>query len=189
MAKRHDIDWDRIERVYRTGQFSLRELGERFDVAPSTIMRRAKKHDWVQDKSHEVKSRTKAALVAKDHGEPTPEDIEIAVKTNVEVIRKHRALLGRSMSIVEALLERIEDAIEEDGADIVGLSGTLQRVVTTLIRAIPSERQAFGLDEKEAPADETDFGDLSDEDLDERISKLLGKAGALETPARESAQE
>ena len=64
MAGRKDqIDWEAIERDYRIGQLSVREIARRHEVEASTITRKAKKETWARDYSEEVKAKTRAGLV------------------------------------------------------------------------------------------------------------------------------
>jgi hypothetical protein len=149
MAKRKQYDWEAIEREYGLGQKSLRVLSAEFGPAPGTISKRAKKYRWVQDKSAEVRQKTQAALIKEtvgntDGNTPTPEDVERAVKTNVEVVRQHRSLIGRTISLADKLLAEYqgEKKIDPKVDNRVFLS-----ITQGLAKIIPLERQAFNIDE------------------------------------------
>jgi hypothetical protein len=43
MGRRNDIDWDAIERDFRLGQFTLRQLAKKYSVEASSISRKAEK--------------------------------------------------------------------------------------------------------------------------------------------------
>jgi len=45
---RRDIDWPAIERDYRAGLLSLRDLAEKHDCAHSTIANYAGRHGWTR---------------------------------------------------------------------------------------------------------------------------------------------
>jgi hypothetical protein len=146
MAKRGKPDWEAVEKEYRLGMKSVRTLAEQYGCAHTTITRRAKKEGWAQDKSEEVQQRTKAALLAhQERTTPTREDIDVAVKTNVEVVRQHRALVQRTLNLVDRLLT---DAEEEKTLDINKHGNLFRTVSQGLAKVIPLERQAFNLDDK-----------------------------------------
>ena len=90
VAKRNTshLDWELIEKEYRTAQLSVNQLATKYGLACSTITRRAKKEGWIRDLSDEVSTKTRAALLA---GERTDakDVVQAAVTTNVEVIREH----------------------------------------------------------------------------------------------------
>ena len=57
-------DWQAVERDYRTGKFTLRELEHKHGAANSTIARRAAREGWSQDLSAAVRQATNAKLIA-----------------------------------------------------------------------------------------------------------------------------
>ena len=146
MAKRKQYDWEAIEREYGLGQKSLRVLSAEFGPGVSTISERAKRHNWVQDKSEEVKRKTNAALTNTNNNPntPTPEDIERAVKTNVEVVRQHRKLIGRTVAFADKLLAEYEG---EKKIDPKVDNRVFLSITQGLAKIIPLERQAFNIDE------------------------------------------
>lgn len=117
-------DWEAIEREYRLGQKSLRVLSLQFGPDAATISRRARKDGWVQDKSVEVRERTRAALMLSataernaqhNHSTPTQHDIAVAVQTNVELIHKHRSGIGRAMALADKLMAQLQEAADNRG--------------------------------------------------------------------------
>lgn len=123
MARRSDIDWDAIERDYCTGQFTSRELAAKHGVTHVAINGRAKKHGWTQDLSAQVRQRTNAALISGNLPPPAPGKLpekpetamEIAVRSNIEVIRQHRAYISKAHRIVQKLFDCLE--VEVDRRD------------------------------------------------------------------------
>ncbi|MDP2821401.1 MAG: hypothetical protein Q8O52_01800 [Sulfuritalea sp.] len=59
-----DKDPEALERAYRLGLMTMREMRDAFGVATSTILRRAKKGGWTRDLSEQVKLETKARVSA-----------------------------------------------------------------------------------------------------------------------------
>lgn len=144
------LDWDAIEREYRTGHWSIRALGTKHDVSAAAISKRAKRDGWVQDASAEVRERTRAALLIQPKdgkaepevntvnakvntkvNTPTQADIEVAVQTNVQVINRHRKDIGQGQRIVGLMMaeliegiqhrEEVEKVIHEETADDASL--------------------------------------------------------------------
>lgn len=117
-TKRKQYDWDAIEREYALGQKSLRTLSTEFGPTPAGISKHAKAHGWVQDKSDEVKRKTKAALlkevvdVNQAVNAPTREDINRAVETNVRVIREHRKDVRNGRELVQLLSDQLRFAAD-----------------------------------------------------------------------------
>lgn len=124
---RKQIDWEAIEREYRTGHWSIRALGTKHEVSAAAISKRAKRDGWVQDASAEVRERTRAALLIqpKDKEEtpevntvntkvntPTQADIEVAVQTNVQVISRHRKDIGQGQRIVGLMMAELMEGIQ-----------------------------------------------------------------------------
>ena len=113
MEKRKQYDWEAIEREYRLGQKSMRTLAEEFGPNVSNISRRAKKEGWVQDKTDEVRQRTNATLLAQQQrNTPTEDDIETAVRTNVEVITGQRIRIGKGQELIGILFDQLKEAAE-----------------------------------------------------------------------------
>lgn len=63
-AAKLKTDWQAVERDYRTGQYTLRELESKHGVNNTTIMRRAAKEKWPQDLSVAIRQATNAMLIA-----------------------------------------------------------------------------------------------------------------------------
>jgi len=164
------------------GQKSLRILSKEFGPTPAAISKHAKKNGWVRDKSQEVRDKTQAALLTPKVNNmvnaPTPEDIDRAVQTNVQVIKSHRKSIGKSQAIVNLLSTQLEDAASNreeleaeaeaeatkpDGKvdvrkrnrlikaiSLPAHAAVLRDLSTAQKNLIALERQAFNLDDKEA---------------------------------------
>ena len=121
-------DWDAIERDYRTGKFTLRELADKHGVTHTTISRKAEKLQWSKDLSEAIRQATNTKLVQQAvqqqctsaHQNAT-EVVLVAAEVNTQVILGHRAGLKRITGIKTKLLEQIEQAAENmaDLADVI----------------------------------------------------------------------
>lgn len=112
------IDWDLIQREFRLGQKTMKQIASDFGIQTSTISRRAKKEDWVQDKAPEVAARARAVLLmsntekAKANATPTQLEIEAAAEVRISVVLEHRKGLARLRTIKGKLLGQIEQAVD-----------------------------------------------------------------------------
>lgn len=125
---RRRVDWDAVERDYRTTQMTLRELGDKHGVNHSAILRKASKLNWSRDLTSAVKQATNAALIeatiteAVTNGQQTVTNTVLAVAhQNTQVILGHRTGLKRITSIKETLLNQIEQAAQNlpDLAEVI----------------------------------------------------------------------
>lgn len=110
MAEKPTRDWEAIERDYRSGQFTDREIGAKYGLSHGAIQKRAKRDGWQKDLSGAVKAATQARLieaevakvataevakrVAKQVANAIPATVEVvaaAAQVNSEVILRHRA--------------------------------------------------------------------------------------------------
>lgn len=119
VPKKSRIDWDAVERDYRTGKFTLRELAEKHGVSHQAIAKRAKTNSWTQDLGDQIRQATNAKLVANlvdseiaKGGQAVANVVLAAAEINTQVILKHRTGLTRITAIKEKLLNQIEQAVD-----------------------------------------------------------------------------
>lgn len=117
-SKKLRIDWDAVERDYRTGRFTNRELAVKHEVSHTAISKRAKDGEWVQDLSDHIRQATNAKLTqALVSSEVSSEfrkvstAIDLAAEVNAQIVSKHRAGLCRITAIKDKLLDQIEQAV------------------------------------------------------------------------------
>lgn len=170
---RGDADWEAVEREYRAGQLSIREIARNAGVSDTAIRKRASAYGWSRDLSELVREAVRDKLVREnvciDHANDE-EIIETAASRGVEVVRQHRSTLGRLNRIANSLLDAIEARISAANGQldpsspavaasftVLGdketLADAMEKVQRAVTKVIPLERQAFSLDEKQsAPA-------------------------------------
>jgi hypothetical protein len=117
VAKRHKTDWEAVERDYRTGRFTLRELETKYEVNNSTISRRADKHGWTQDLSTAIKQATNAKLIqsivaaeCSTAQQNAADTVLAAAEVNKQVILGHRHGLQELTQVKRTLLDQIQQA-------------------------------------------------------------------------------
>ena len=101
-AEKKPTDWESIERQYRAGVLSIREIGKAHDVSDTAIRKKAKTADWQRDLSAKVAEKVRSDLVRSEVRTANPqterEIVEEAAATVVHVVRSHRTRITRSRS-------------------------------------------------------------------------------------------
>lgn len=126
--QRRRVDWDAVQRDYRTDTLTLRELAVKHGANHATIARRAEREGWKKDLTEAIRQATNTRLIAEtvqqkcDSAQQNATDaVLVAAEVNTQVILKHRAGLGRLTAIKEKLLSQIEQAAEQmpDLAEVI----------------------------------------------------------------------
>jgi hypothetical protein len=115
------VDWATVEREYRLGQLSLRDLAKAHGCHETAIRRRARKYGWTRDLKHRVQEAVRDTLYRGDaHGEAKglvesdAEDdalmIQAAAQRGAEVVRQHREILDKGKSLVNMLMDELQEA-------------------------------------------------------------------------------
>lgn len=156
------VDWEAVERDFRTGKFSNVELADKHKLDAATLSRKIKadrKDDpsrWQKDLTEVVRQATNAVLMAdlvKSEVKEGQDQVNLTVKAAAEigaqVIRQHRAKLAevtagadQAKAKVLELLDSVADIRE--AATAMGAIESWARITKTVVE---KERQAFGLEE------------------------------------------
>lgn len=158
---RKRVDWEAVERDYRTGQFTLRELEKKHGPAFATISQRAKREGWTQDLQEAVRQATSAKLIEslvtqESHKatQGTTQAVQAAAEVNKQVILGHRQQAANSRAAMETALAKVL-SLADNVADIRE-AGALAAAVESLSRTsklvIEIERKAFDIDTAEPGA-------------------------------------
>ena len=163
-STRVKADWDAIERAYRTGKYSLRELQARHGADNTLISRKAKKEGWTHDLSLAIKQATNARLTEALVNTEVCESLQkvstviaAAADENVSIIMGHRAQLADLAQAVDAAKASVL-LLGSEVKDIREAAVFMQAVcnlATATKTLIEQERKAYNLDsEPERPQDE-----------------------------------
>lgn len=113
-SQENQIDWELIEKEFRLGQSTLRQLAASHQVQPSAISRKSKKENWIQDKREAVKLLSDAQLLvsnthkATEKATPTAIDIELAATVRTNIVLSHRSDAQRARVLTMSLLGELE---------------------------------------------------------------------------------
>ena len=116
-APRSRVDWEAIERDYRTGRLTLRELESKHGRSASQICRRARAEGWTQDLRDLVRQATSAAMIRDIAAEATTsaqqsttQTVLAAAEVIKQVIVKHRQEVAAARVMTTNLMSELEAA-------------------------------------------------------------------------------
>ena len=181
-AKPARTDWEAIERDYRAGILSIREIAKSQGVSDTAIRKKATALGWERDLSQKVAEKVRTELVRAEFASANPqterEIVETAAATVVQVVRSHRKRITKQTELVDLLTEQLtsvaenradieeaiydETALDENGkrratmmraVSLPTHASTIVNLTNALKTLIGLERQAFNIkDESETPA-------------------------------------
>lgn len=133
---RPSIDWEAVERDYRTGSFTDRELGIKHGCSHTAVQKHAREGGWAKDLAGAVKAATEsklleaevakgasaevAARVARQVAKELPAATEVVsamATVNSEVILRHRADAREARNVAMGLLAELS-AVSRNGEAI-----------------------------------------------------------------------
>lgn len=149
-------DWEAIEREYRAGQLSVREIGRQYDVTEGAIRKKAKAGQWERALAAKVSAAVREKLVradgTQDQRASNTSIVETASQRGFDVVTSHRRDLTQLHGLKRILASRLSDhlqGIPPDGpclGDKESPGDLLEKLSRITARLIPLERQAFNLD-------------------------------------------
>lgn len=136
MAEQKPVtDWERIERDYRAGVKTLRQIGEENGVSHVAINKRAKRDGWSRDLSAKIHAKadelvTKASVTKTVTAEQRVTEREL-VDANAQAITAvrlgHRRDIQRSRGIVMSMLAELEAACSAEHVAMLEQLGDVMR--------------------------------------------------------------
>lgn len=110
-------DWEAIERAYRAGLLSVREIAAAHGVSHTAINKRAKAKSWDRDLKAKIQAKADAlvskAEVSKQVSMETEATERVVVEANAKVIADiriaHRTDIGRYRNLANKLLDELEE--------------------------------------------------------------------------------
>ena len=138
-------DWDAIQREYRAGQLSIKELARQHKLSDTAIHKRAKAKGWTRDLSGAVRTRVRESLVYEVRAnliagsKPSNADIiDEAAAIGVAVVRSHRRDIDALRQAAAGLLGELGAPTQrdEDGVLVVVPLIHRSRVIADLSSAM-----------------------------------------------------
>ncbi|MEX5322366.1 hypothetical protein WCE04_23880 [Pseudomonas shirazica] len=116
-------DWEAIERAYRAGVLSVREIAAAHEVSHTAINKRAKRDGWDRDLKAKIKAKADALVskrevsteVSSKQAETEREIIELNAEVIANIRMAHRGDISRSRSLTNKLLDELESLTDEQG--------------------------------------------------------------------------
>lgn len=115
------VDWEKIERFYRAGVKSTREIALEMGISHTAINKRAKNESWDRDLSAKIKAKADAkvsrALVSSQVSVETAITEKLTVEVEAEVQSRirlsHRKDVGKARTLAMMLIEELERQTEQ----------------------------------------------------------------------------
>jgi hypothetical protein len=118
VVEKRVIDWELIEKEYRAGIRSLRDIASQFEITEGTIRSRAKKEDWIRDLSAKIKTKTndilrKTELRKELRKESEKEIIELVAQSQADVLLNERADIKRLSGLCEKFEGELDTYVDD----------------------------------------------------------------------------
>lgn len=157
--KKAQIDWELIERDYRAGVLSVREIAASQGITHGAINKRAKRDGWLRDLKAKIQAKADA-LVSKR---------EVSTLVSAERVATEK-------TIVDGNAQRIADVRMEHRGDIL----RMRRLVLAMLTELEIETDSPDLFEElgELLRSEDDKGQDKRNDI---YRKVIGSAGRIDS--------
>lgn len=194
-------DWELIEKHYRAGIMSLREVATAGGVTEGAIRKRAKRDMWSRDLKAKIKQRAeelvRKEVVRKPSTQLTPVTEKQVIEDNAEVQYRvrmgHRTDIGRSRKMFSSLMSELESMTDDkvlfdslgklmakqaandiNPVEAMALKGLYQKVMSLPNRAATA-KQIVEILEKTVKMEREAFGIDDNQVADNPVDTLLRK--------------
>lgn len=190
---RLDADWEAVEREYRTGQLSVREIGRLHGLSHTAISKHARQEGWTQNLEARVRAEVATRLVSSEVATGNADQaVDEAANRVIALVREHRQDIGSARQLVASLVAELQDASDSIAEIETAIEAEtdssrrrlMQKAVSLPARAsviaslsvamknlVGMERQAFNLD-SDTPAIMTTFS-LAPQEFEVIARKLI----------------
>ena len=133
------VDWVEIERDYRAGTMSIRELAAWYGISDTAIRKRAKRDNW-------TRAETKASSQREPDREPEPAKVYVGTVLTPENTTPE-AIVGRGRNLVMRMMDELDATTTRNGelealivsstdeADATGQRAALMQAVSLKTRS------------------------------------------------------
>ena len=192
------IDWDAVERDYRFGQLTLRQIAEKHGVHLVSVAKKAKRERWEQDLSRLVISTAKAKVVSliaeeannrlKKCEKDTYSEFDLAANATAAIIMRQQKraepmsrLLAKMISELEFVtddpksLEVIAMAINDSDPQASEMIGKLKSLPTRMSSLKTASEIMTNLNNAERKAFSIDDNGKPAEILEDILLRVMGE--------------
>lgn len=111
LGRRSGIDWEGIEREYRIGMLSNRQIAANYGASEAAIRNKAKIGGWVRGETSKVRERAKQ--IARDAMvprliEPTADHLEEVANAGAQVLIRHQRTAAVLVSLTQKMAAQLE---------------------------------------------------------------------------------
>lgn len=181
---RSKADWEAIERDYRKGILTLRQMASANGITEGAIRKKAKEQEWARNLQERIDQQIQAELVRAEYAkDPKTEQqlVQEAVETTVSIVRSHRKQIGTQANLVallasqlieaagnrDELEEAIDDMTKDDkdsrrrqrlmkSIELPTHASTAVNLANAMKTLIGLERQAFNIKDESTPENPLD---------------------------------
>lgn len=104
-------DWEAIERMYRAGVLSVREIATQHGISHTAINKHASASGWTRDLTAKVRQEVSTALVSSEVSTATRarerDIVKEAAATVVHLVREHRKDIQAQRGLAHLLLDQL----------------------------------------------------------------------------------
>lgn len=126
MAEKRSIDWEAIERDYRAGIKTLRQIADEHDVTHGAINKRAKKGKWERDLSNRIAAKVESLVskrqvsseVSKEQLDTEEQIVERNADSIADKVLSQRKDVTRARGVVTSLFEELEGQLGDTVHDL-----------------------------------------------------------------------
>lgn len=126
-------DWEAIERDYRAGILSIREIASTQGITHGAINKRAKRDGWERDLKAKIQAKADALVskrmvskeVSKERADTERQIIEVNAEVIANIRMAHRGDISRGRRLTNKLLDELEGLT--DNRDLFEELGELMR--------------------------------------------------------------
>jgi len=148
------VDWEGVERDYRAGILTLRQISDAYGTSHVSVFNRAKKEGWDRDLAAKIAAKAEALLNKQNLNEKINDSLSERqiVESNAQVVAIVALAHRRDIKGLRDLAARYKDELEECEDDLQKRAAILKTLTDVQTRLIQTEREAYGMD-RDRPAD------------------------------------
>lgn len=149
------VNWGKIEKDYRAGILTLREIAAPHGISESAIRKKAKEKNWQRDLNDKIQDCAanimQRELAKAERNKATEREIiDVNANAIAEIGLSHRRLAGKAREQVMLLFEEL-DGCEES---LIGKTRIMQMLSGSLKTVVEVERTAWGMEKSAQEAQE-----------------------------------